>query len=574
MRNGRAGQLGFDCRDNGLNICSLVPGALFGSGELAAGSLQPSGRVIAGGRLLLASLFLVAVWADASQPTRWQAVVYVLLGGYVAWSLAVTFLVWRDWWRDARLAAPAHVIDVAVFMTMLYATQGYTSPYFIFFIFILLAAAIRWGWRETAVTAGAIIAIYFAAGLTLGPSPDAEVQQFIVRTGHLLIISAILIWFGANQWSAWPRFGIGEDPHGSVGGDPFIAALRAEMAAVGARRATLTWREAIGRETELVRVAGEDASRSAAKSAAALPPLPGNFLFRLDRDRVLMRADASRWRFLRAAEALPDEFREQFDGAEGLAIPIATGAAEGYVVFQEVRALSTDHLDFAPRVALDLAARLQEAELFAAVEERSMAKARVAVARDLHDSVVQFLAGLGFRLEALKRSPAAVGELGDSLAELKDTVMTEQRQLRAFIKGLRTGKPISLNDLTRDCASLCALLSRQWNIDCACACKAETGWVPLRTQLDVHHLVREAVANAVRHGAAQHVRVALHREEQHLSLTVSDDGEGFAGAANGGGVTPPASLHGRVREAGGTLTVQSKAGDTAVLIRLPVEDGA
>jgi len=125
---------------------------------LAAGPLQPSGRVIAGGRLLLASLFLIAVWADSSQPTHWNAGVYALLAAYVAWSLAVTLLVWNDWWQDARLAAPAHVIDVAVFMTMLYATQGYTSPYFTFFIFILLAAAIRWGWRETAVTAGAIIA--------------------------------------------------------------------------------------------------------------------------------------------------------------------------------------------------------------------------------------------------------------------------------------------------------------------------------------------------------------------------------------------------------------------------------
>ena len=241
-------------------------------------------------------------------------------------------------------------------------------------------------------------------------------------------------------------------------------------------------------------------------------------------------------------------------------------------LLHEVRALSTDHLDFAPRLARDMAVRLQEAELFAAVEERSMAKARVAVARDLHDSVVQFLAGLGFRLEALKRSPAAVGELGDNLAELKDTVMTEQRQLRAFIKGLRTGKPISLNDLTRDCASLCALLSRQWNIDCACACKSEAGWVPLRTQLDVHHLVREAVANAVRHGGAKQVRVAMQREEKHLSLTVTDDGQGFAAAAEGREIAPPASLNGRVREAGGTLKVRSEAGETAVVIRLPVED--
>lgn len=542
---------------------------------MAAGPLQPSGRVIAGGRLLLASLFLLAVWADDSQPTRWHEAVYALLGAYVAWSLAVTFMVWNDWWRDARLAAPAHIIDVAVFMTMLYATAGYTSPYFIFFIFILLAAAIRWGWRETAVTAGAIAAIYFASGLTLGPSPEAEVQQFIVRTGHLLTISAILIWFGANQWAALPRLGFGEDTHDPVAGDPFLASLQSGMAAIGARRGTLLWREAIGDEIEVARASPDGTSRSTIERGTALPSLPGNFLFRLDRDRLLMRADASRWRFLSAAATLPREFRDHLDSAtDGLAIPIATGAAEGYVVFQDIRALSTDHLDFAPRLARDMAARLQEAELFAAVEERSMAKARVAVARDLHDSVVQFLAGLGFRLEALKRSPGAVGELGDNLAELKDTVMTEQRQLRAFIKGLRTGQPISLNDLTRDCASLCALLSRQWNIDCACACKAETGWVPLRTQLDVHHLLREAVANAVRHGAAKHVTVVMHREEKHLTLTVTDDGQGFAGAAAGEDVPPPTSLNGRVREAGGVLKVHSKAGETSVVIRLPVEEAA
>lgn len=200
-----------------------------------------------------------------------------------------------------------------------------------------------------------------------------------------------------------------------------------------------------------------------------------------------------------------------------------------------------------------------------------MAKARVAVARDLHDSVVQFLAGLGFRLEALSRSPEARGELADSIADLKDTVMTEQRQLRAFIKGLRTGMPISMQDLTRDCASLCKLLSRQWNIDCSCACGSETGSVPLRTQLDFQHLVREAVANAVRHGGAKRVTVSIHREADCLSLTVNDDGRGFAAGET---IAPPASLNGRVREAHGELKVESLEGKTSVMIRLPLDKAA
>ena len=121
---------------------------------MAVGSLQPSGRVIASGRLLLAFLFLVAGWADSRQSALGMSL--PLLAFYFTWALGLTLLVWNGWWLDARLAAPAHVIDVAAFMIMLYSTEGYTSPYFIFFIFFLLSAAIRWGWRETAVTAAAM----------------------------------------------------------------------------------------------------------------------------------------------------------------------------------------------------------------------------------------------------------------------------------------------------------------------------------------------------------------------------------------------------------------------------------
>ena len=337
----------------------------------------------------------------------------------------------------------------------------------------------------------------------------------------------------------------------------------------------MLWRDAADEDMGVVVITPTSATRSVVVPGTELHQLPGDLLFDLGRDRVLMLADAGRWRFLRATEILPPNFSEGLDTDEGLAIPIATGTVEGLAVFHDVRALSTDHLDFAPRVARELAGRIQEAALFAAVEEHSMSKARIAVARDLHDSVVQFLAGLGFRLEALKRLPAVEGELAESIEDLKDTVMTEQRQLRAFIRGLRTGKPISFHDLSRDCHSLCDLLSRQWSIDCTCACKSGPGWISLRTQLDVQHLVREAVANAVRHGDATRVIVSMARDKDQLRLTVVDNGRGFTPAtAVGEGTHRPASLNARVREARGELEVRSVTGETAVVIRLPMEEAA
>lgn len=536
---------------------------------MQAGPLQPSGRVIAGGRLLLACLFLVAVWTESGQPTRAHGAAYALLVAYAAWSLGVTLLVWNNWWNDARLAAPAHVIDVAVFMIMLYTTEGYASPYYTFFIFILLAAAIRWGWRETAITAAAIIAVYFAAGLLLGDSPQFQSERFIIRTGQLFVISAILVWFGANHWVAWPRFRLAGNDAGPRTGNSFDAALQAGMAAAGADRGLLLWREAA--EPNIV-VIQEPKGSPGSLRVTALPELPGALLFDIRKDRVLMRADASRWRFLRASAALSPGFSDLAGEGSGLAVPLAAGTIEGLVIFQDVKMLSTDLLDIAPQLSRDMAARLQETALFASAEERSMAKARVAVARDLHDSVVQFLAGLGFQLEALNRSPEAAGALSKTLTELKEAVMTEQRHLRAFIRGLKTGGPVSLRTLSRDCDSLCDLLARQWSIECGFAGMSGPGSVPMSTQLDVHHLVREAVANAARHGRASQVRVSLSREDGGIGLTVEDDGSGFAAGTNAGGdIAVPASLSGRVREAGGEIGVTSAPGNTKVVIRLPVE---
>lgn len=536
---------------------------------MTVGPLQPSGRVIASGRLMLAFLFLVAGWADSRQSAHGMTL--PLLTAYFAWSLGVTFLVWNDWWQDARLAAPAHVIDVAVFMIMLYSTEGYTSPYFIFFIFILLSAAIRWGWKETAVTSAAIVGIYFAAGLLRGPSPALEVEPFIIRTGHLLTLSAILIWFGSHRWFSGQSVGQTEATVTTLGGDTFVTALQGGMAMLGASQATLFWQESAEEEVEVFRMGEGEARRPPAAKVATIPRLPGDVLFDPRKDRLLMRIGASRWRFRRASDVLPPGLGDFIGQGDGLAVPIETGTAAGLAIFQGVPALSTDHLDFAPRLAAEMAARLQAAALLAAVEERSMGKARVDVARDLHDSVVQFLAGVGFQLEALNRSPAATGALGKGIAELKDTVMAEQRHLRAFVRGLRTGKPVSFRELTRDCASLCDLLTRQWNIECTCAGKAGPGWVSVRTQLDIQHLVREAVANAVRHGNAKKVTVSLRRDGDHLQLAVADDGSGFPVSASGGQPTPPRSLRARVRDAGGDIEVRSKAGDTKILIRLPME---
>src|SRR5207253_4442030 len=100
-----------------------------------------SGRVIALGRAVLATLFLLAIWLDPSQPA--QVVLYSFLIAYMAFAITLTVVIWRNWWLDARLAVPAHVVDMLIFTEIVFSANGYTSPFFLVFMLPLLSAAIR-----------------------------------------------------------------------------------------------------------------------------------------------------------------------------------------------------------------------------------------------------------------------------------------------------------------------------------------------------------------------------------------------------------------------------------------------
>ena len=91
---------------------------------------------------MLATLFLVAIRVDVSQPAHAPAATYALLTFYVLFAAIIVAATWNNWWLDAKLAGPAHAVDVVLFTLLVMLTEGFTSPFFAFFIFVLLSAAI------------------------------------------------------------------------------------------------------------------------------------------------------------------------------------------------------------------------------------------------------------------------------------------------------------------------------------------------------------------------------------------------------------------------------------------------
>lgn len=532
-----------------------------------------SGRVIALGRVMLASLFLLSIWLDRSQPAQAPAQTYALLLFYVLFALAVAALTWRNWWLEARLAAPAHAIDMAVFTGIVFSTNGYTSPFFLFFILPLLSAAIRWGWRETMLTATALVLLYFTAGLLVAGSQVFELQRFIVRSGHLVILSAILIWFGVHQRFARLFFGVDElDRRLGRDEDPLVQALTFAAEATRAKSGALLLASSDDQHFTGIRLTEGRARPSRLEQSPMREAVPVA-LFDLRNNRSLSRRSDGWHRLSPASKLLNLDALRELGATQGLVSEMRTGTRRGWLLLWDIPDLSVDFLDLGVELGRAAGALLDHDALLSAIEEGAAARTRLSLARDVHDSVVQFLAGAAFRVEAIMRGSHADGQVRSDLAELKRLLIEEQGEIRAFVSALRRDRELELAEAVEELKALATRLGRQWSVDCRVDASNDDASIPIRMQLDLQQLLREAVANAVRHGRASRIDVNVGVDQGRLRMEVKDNGSGFP-SGNGESAIQPWSLKERVDRAHGSLSLFSEPGCTNLVITLPLTGAA
>jgi signal transduction histidine kinase len=212
--------------------------------------------------------------------------------------------------------------------------------------------------------------------------------------------------------------------------------------------------------------------------------------------------------------------------------------------------------------------------LLCAIEEGAAARTRLSLARDVHDSIVQFLAGAAFRVEAVMRVSKGGGPVESDLKELKRLLIEEQGEIRAFVSALRRGRELELAEAVEELKALARRLGQQWSVVCHVDARDDGASIPIRLQLDLQQLLREAVANAVRHGGASRIDVDLGLDDDRLRVEVKDNGSGFL-PCNGASPAEPWSLKERVDRAHGSLALDSKPGCTKLVITLPLtQNGA
>jgi len=233
-------------------------------------------------------------------------------------------------------------------------------------------------------------------------------------------------------------------------------------------------------------------------------------------------------------------------------------------------AFSDEERSLFEALASHLAGAMESLRMAALARESAVASERRLLAQELHDSIAQSLAFLKIQMSLL-RSAMAQGDqpgIDAAMAELDTGVRESYNDVRELLLHFRVRTDSERLDLSlRETLAKFELQSgMRWQLDC------QDDGVPLPAdiQIQVLHIVQEALSNVRKHARATHVQVQV-RAHPAWEIRVRDDGQGF----EPGSVSPDGTHVGlsimreRAERIGAKVVVQSGVEGTEVCLRLP-----
>jgi len=544
--------------------------------DLAASTLRvPStANATAIGRVSLALLLLYFALSDPDYlGGRGQLDNYTGIL-YLAAACALLAVSWVSWWWDFRLRWVALGIDAVVVIVLEHhgpTHYGYFTLAMAVMLLILLGAGLRFG-RDATVRAaiflnfvglvGCLSNSYTDSrlfGLVPGASDNWMDVRHVILTA-LLSIMALWMTRHLNPVTRLPRFVPGEDR--------LVASLAYATRVTGARRGLLCWKAKDAARWKLVENGADGAHIVINRDEVSPHPeveSAGPAIFDAVSGRGLALSEEGR---ISACRISPGGVIGQSGLSEGLLLPISCTAGHAWLVIGEYPPLGWDLLRAAPSIASEIAHGLDRDELERTARSAAVASIRNSIARDLHDSVAQSLAGAGYWLQSLQMRKGVPDDVREDLKQTKQALDRENASIRSMIDRLRGDIDIAPRNLGEEVSEVVGGIAPQWRLKVDLTLPK----VPLVTSPRVAHeiqqIVREGLANAARHGSAGEVGVALSREGEIVSLVIDDNGTGFP---PGSCAAPPRSISERTASLGGVLTIGQGPQGGRVRVELPME---
>ncbi|MDF8335204.1 sensor histidine kinase [Novosphingobium cyanobacteriorum] len=542
--------------------------------------IRRTGKALATSRAILALVFLLALWIDPVQPARSLTAGFAVLTVYLAWSILLVAIAWRSWWLDFRLSAIVHGIDILAFIGAVYITEtgrgDFSSPFMAFVVFLLIFSAMRWGWAAVLRTAVALVVANSLAGVLLTTLHlDIDIYRFGRRQSYMVVLSIIMVWLGVERRR--PLLPPLPEPGGIPGErrDRVLAnalshvrtSLQARGAALAVVRDEEPWLDVVKDIDGTITTDRIGPNEIAEDISHVSDPM----LFNRPSGRGIVLGDDGAMRARMERMELPLATYCGVD--EGLLASFVTADGHGQLLVWGASDLGVDDLSPVRTLAREIGLAIDREDMAALAQSAAVSDIRQSLARDLHDSVAQFLAGTLFRLEALRRWIREGNDPSHEIDGMKEALRREQAQLRVMIDRLRRGEEGDRKtDLVEELESLLGEIGHHWHITTRLVAEERPLSVSIHLAYELRQVVREAVANAVRHGHCRTVEVQLAMEEAGaLRILISDDGEGFPKTT---GVMRPRSISERIETLGGRIAVSNSDPGAVLDIDLPIRIAA
>jgi signal transduction histidine kinase len=560
-------------------------------------------RVLSVGRAFLTVTALTAIYLDPTQPARLAAVTYAVLAAYAAYSVLVFAYVHRRPRVSVTQGHVFHGLDVLWAAALTFVSEGPVSPFFLFFLFVVLSAAYRWGFLGTVVTTLVTVAVFLiqtgvaAAGpwrQTWLTSIDFELNQTILRVAYLVLTGFLLGYLAEQEKQSRAELSAIADltrqPRVDLGlGGSVVAVAEALRRTFDANRVRFVLHDYEGGHASVWGLDGPaddsaetprleltsgdqhkwlfpDAGRAwwaTARAGAAVDARvvePGAWPLRHVNVELppMLTEDVSFTRVLVANFGLQDQWR----GRIYLFDPRATTQPEQSVHFLDALA---DYVTPA----------LTNVFLLGRLRARATAEERARVARELHDGAIQALLGIEMKVEALRRRYLS-SDVNVDLEDIQESLRHEVLALRELMQALRP-IPLDTGDQLPDVlASIVERFRRDTGVPARFVFAGGPVGLPAPTALEVVRIVQEALANVRKHSRARNVLVRLAGSQDGCSILIEDDGTGleFEGRLTGEELDRrrlgPSIIKERARIAGAQLVIDSSRGTgTRIELTLP-----
>jgi signal transduction histidine kinase len=550
-------------------------------------------RLIAASRTVIALTVLCTISLETSQPIRDHLITYAALGTYIVYTLALTLLARHMPMLLHSMETIPYAIDLAAFSCLTFSMATPSGVFFLPYAFLVVCGMLRWHWQGILATALAALIVFAGTEVyrtTILPDPAFDLDRFLIGATSFAVVALLLGYIEAYRKRVHDTLSkLVAQPHGVVH-EPRVAVRNTLARAADilqAPRVLMIWEEL---EEPWIYLAlwshGEfhwsRESPTTFGDIVSEPFMNASFLC-MNMDMPAPKVFYMSPTGIRQRQGMPlhPNLQKQFAIDTVLSSTLHGAIFEGRLFVLDRHGLTPDDLVLSDFLARQVAADLDQVYVVQRRQQAVTTAERLRLVRNLHDGLLQSLTGAALQLVETRRllevDPTAARQC---VLEVERLLADEQRDLRALVSELKS-TPYDAVEADLGLATRLEAVGKriqcQWGLRVELDMRLAESLVPTTLAYEIYYIVHEALVNAARHAHASAARVELGMQNNHVRISVTDDGQGFPfhGHYSLAVLTylklGPMMLRERIASLGGSLTLDSSATGAHLDILLPLE---